>query len=233
MALQVIGAGLGRTGTFSLKFALEILGFDPCFHMAEIWANLDRQLPLWLDVIDGRPRWDEIFDGYAATVDYPGCTYWRELLARWPEAKVILTTRSPESWFASVNETVFSPSMMKLLGPGPIRSFMDGAVWGDVLERIDDRDFMADYFTRRNQEVIDSVPPEQLLVFQVKDGWEPLCRFLGVPVPAIPFPRTNSREEIIERITRDQAQAGSPQEFVANARRFLQTQRAAAFGATA
>ena len=233
MALKVIGAGLGRTGTFSLKFALEILGYDPCHHMAEVWANLDRQLPLWLDVVAGKPEWDAVYDGYVAAVDYPGCTFWRELLAHWPDAKVILTTRSPESWFASVNETIFSAAMERMLAPGPIRTFMDGAVWGEVLGHLEDRDWVVQYFQRRNQEIIDAIPPEQLLVFEVKDGWEPLCRFLDKEVPAIPFPRTNSREEIIERIARDQIQARSPQEFVENARQFLQSQRAAAFGATA
>src|SRR5205085_6684689 len=103
MGLQVIGAGLGRTGTMSLKLALEHLGFGPCYHMAEVLVQARRNLPLWLDVIHGKPDWDEVFAGFGASADYPACTYWRELAARYPEAKVILTLRDADDWFDSVN----------------------------------------------------------------------------------------------------------------------------------
>ena len=111
MPLKVIGAGLGRTATFSLKFALEHLGLGPCYHMSEVLAAARRNVPLWLNVIKGRPDWDSIFDGYQSTSDYPACSYWRELADYYPNAKVVLTTRDADSWFDSVSETIFSDQM--------------------------------------------------------------------------------------------------------------------------
>ncbi|MGZ3195848.1 MAG: sulfotransferase family protein [Croceibacterium sp.] len=212
MTMQVIGAGLGRTGTMSLKFALEHLGFGPCYHMIEFMAHIPDHLPLWLDVIEGRPNWDAVFDGYVSTVDYPGCTYWRELVAKWPEAKVILTLRDPDSWFESANEKVLSSRMRNMLAQTPIERFMNATVNQDFGDRIDDRAFMTDYFRRWNDAVIAEVPADKLLVFQAKDGWEPLCEFLGVPVPPEPYPRVNSREDMNARISQQtrQVQTVSP-----------------------
>ncbi|MGZ3267781.1 MAG: sulfotransferase family protein [Croceibacterium sp.] len=212
MTMQVIGAGLGRTGTMSLKFALEHLGFGPCYHMIEFMAHIPVHLPLWLDVIEGRPNWDAMFDGYASTVDYPGCTYWRELVAKWPEAKVILTLRDPDSWFESANETVLSSRMRNMLADTPIERFMNASVNQDFGDGIDDRAFMIDYFRRWNDAVIAEVPADKLLMFQAKDGWEPLCEFLGVPVPPEPYPRVNSREDVNARISQQtrQVQTVSP-----------------------
>jgi len=198
--MKVIGAGLGRTGTMSLKFALEHIGHGPCYHMIEFMAHIPEHLPLWQRVIEGRPDWDAAFDGYVSTVDYPGCTYWRELVAKWPEAKVILTLRDPDSWFDSANETVLSPRMRNMLAQSPIQAFMEATVSEDFGERIDDRAFMTDYFRRWNEAVIAEVPEDKLLVFQAKDGWEPLCEFLGVPVPPEPYPRVNSRESMNQRV---------------------------------
>jgi hypothetical protein len=212
LSLKVIGAGLGRTGTMSLKFALEHVGFGPCYHMIEFMAHVPDHLPKWLDVIDGKPDWEAVFGGYVSTVDYPGCTYWRELVAKWPEAKVILTTRDPDAWFESANETVLSPRMRNMLGQSPIRRFMDATVNEDFGEHIEDRAFMTDYFRRWNEDVIASVPADKLLVFQAKDGWQPLCQFLGVPVPPEPYPRVNSREDMHRRVAEglQQAQSGPP-----------------------
>jgi hypothetical protein len=61
----------------------------------------------------GNPQWDAIFDGYRSSTDYPGCMFWRELIAKYPEAKVILTTREPDKWFESVTATVFSPNIAR------------------------------------------------------------------------------------------------------------------------
>ncbi|MGZ3271773.1 MAG: sulfotransferase family protein [Croceibacterium sp.] len=212
MTMQVIGAGLGRTGTMSLKFALEHLGFGPCYHMIEFMAHIPDHLPLWLDVIEGRPNWAAVFDGYVSTVDYPGCTYWRELVAKWPEAKVILTLRDPDSWFESANETVLSSRMRNMLADTPIERFMNASVNQDFGDGIDDRAFMIDYFRRWNDAVIAEVPADKLLMFQAKDGWEPLCEFLGVPVPPEPYPRVNSREDVNARISQQtrQVQTVSP-----------------------
>lgn len=197
--MKVIGAGLGRTGTLSLKFALEHIGFGPCYHMVEFFAHLPAHLPLWLDAIEGRPDWDALFAGYASSVDYPGCTYWRELVAHWPEAKVILTVRDPDSWFESASTTVLSQRSRAMLEDAPVKRFFDATVHGDFGDRTDDREFMTDYFRRWNEAVIAEVPPEKLLVFEAKDGWEPLCAFLGVPVPPEPYPRVNSREDMQAR----------------------------------
>lgn len=196
MALKVIGAGLGRTATFSLKFALEHIGFGPCFHMSEVFAQGRRNVPLWLDVVDGKPDWDVVFEGFQSTSDYPACTYWRELAAYYPDAKVVLTVRDADSWFDSVSETIFSQRMLGSLVGTPLEAMMQGAVLHAFGGKTADRAFMTDWFTRRNQEVIDSIPPERLLVFHPRDGWAPLCKFLGVPVPAEPFPRVNSRDEL-------------------------------------
>ena len=196
MALAVIGAGLGRTATFSLKFALEHLGFGPCYHMSEVFAGARRNVPLWLDAIDGRPDWDAIFEGFHSTTDYPACTYWRELAEHYPRAKVILTVRDPDTWFDSVSETIFSDGMQASLRGSPTGDMMQGVIFDAFGERLRDRDFMTEWFIRRNREVIDALPPERLLVFSPKEGWEPLCGFLGVPVPNEPFPRINSRDEL-------------------------------------
>lgn len=207
MALQVIGAGLGRTGTMSLKAALEKLGIGNCHHMLEVFANLDR-LPLWLQAARGKADWDAIFDGYGACVDYPSCTYWREIADHWPDASILLSTRDPESWFDSVSETIFSPAILEMLLASPLADFFRTSVLADFGDRIGDRGFMTDYFRRWNADVIASVPPGRLLVFEAKQGWEPLCAFLGVPVPDEPFPRVNSREEMAAGLGDRHAEGG-------------------------
>jgi hypothetical protein len=239
MALKVIGAGLGRTGTLSLKFALEYLGFGPCHHMAEVWANAADQLPKWLAAVAGQPDWEAIFDGYASAVDYPACTWWRELADLYPEAKIILSVRGADSWFDSVTSTVFSPALMTNLAQGPVKTFLDGAVLADFGDRITDRAFMTDYFEKRTAAVIAQVPPERLLVFEAKQGWEPLCAFLGVPVPSIPYPRVNSREEMLERLAgqgagdREPAPPPGPEQMMAMAKAHLAQQRASVFAGEA
>lgn len=200
MSLKVIGAGLGRTGTMSLKVAIEQLGFGPCYHMIDVWAQMPRSLELWEAAARGEPDWEAIFSGYASTVDYPGCTFWRELMVRYPEAKVVLSTRSPESWFDSVSTTIFGPQSRRTIANVGAQTFFDGSVLaGFDQERMDDRAYMTDIFERWNAAVTEEVPPDRLLVFEAKQGWQPLCAFLGVPVPDSPYPRVNSREEMQQR----------------------------------
>lgn len=238
MTLKVIGAGLGRTGTMSLKFALEHLGFGPCHHMAEVFCNATDQLPKWLDVVNGRPDWEAVFDGFESAVDYPSCTYWRELADKYPEAKIILSVRDPESWFDSVSETIFSDAMLGRLAHGPFKTFFDGAVIGDFGDRIGEKAFMADYFKRWNDSVIAAAPPERLLVFEAKQGWAPLCAFLGVPVPDTSYPRVNSKDEMSERMSNVEERAAQasadvppgPELMMAMAKRHLEHQRERAFG---
>jgi len=236
MALEVIGAGLGRTGTLSLKLALEHLGLGPCYHMSEMLAQMRSHLPLWIESIKGNPQWDAIFAGYRSSTDYPGCMVWRELVARYPEAKVILTTRDSDKWFDSVSATIYSePHRARFEGNPLMKEFFELSVFGDLGDRLGDRVRMVEYFNAWNQAVIDEVPADNLLVYAPGDGWEPLCAFLGVPVPTEPYPRVNSREEMTERTGELDEHAGPPppEVFEAMVRGYLDDLRLKAFGATA
>ena len=196
MALEVIGAGPGRTATFSMKFALEHLGLGPCYHMAEVFAGARRNIPLWQEVADGHPDWDAIFHGYRSVTDNPACVYWRELAEYYPGAKVVLTVRDAHAWFESCIETINSPRMLASLDGSPVRRMLEGTYLRQFGDKVADRAFMTEWYERYNQDVVDTIAPERLLVFHPKEGWEPLCAFLGIEVPAEPFPRVNSREEL-------------------------------------
>ncbi|KPL48200.1 hypothetical protein XAXN_15275 [Xanthomonas axonopodis] len=195
MSLQLIGAGLGRTGTLSLKLALERLGVGRCYHAMELAANLRQDLQHWEAAIDGHPDWDALFAGYAATTDYPGCCFWEELSAHFPHAKVILTVRDPDAWFDSVSATIFSGdgSVPSLFGAHGQR--VSHFLRRDIQAHLGDRAFMTDYFRRWNQSVIERVPPSRLLVLDADADahWERLCTFLDLPVPALPYPRVHAR----------------------------------------
>jgi|WetSurMetagenome_2_1015567.scaffolds.fasta_scaffold147538_2 hypothetical protein len=195
MALKIIGAGYPRTGTSSLKLALEQLGFGPCHHMREIIMN-PSSAGLWVRAAEGHPDWEAIFDGYSSCTDAPACTFWRELVDYYPSAKVILSVRDPEAWFESTQATVFSEKMLGMQRGGPLQAFFDKVVSIEFGEHIHDRDFMLAQFERRRREVIEAIPGDKLLVYDVREGWGPLCAFLGVPVPETPFPHSNSREEM-------------------------------------
>jgi len=194
MALKVIGAGLGRTGTASLKVALEQLGFNKCYHMGEVLSDMKR-VPLWVEADKRNPDWDTIFEGYSAAVDYPSCSFWREQLDYYPDAKVILSIRNAEGWFESVNGTIMSPDVNEWLKNSPLKEFFERCVWKDYEKYILDRDFMVNYFNKRTEAIKAQIPADKLLVFNVREGWAPLCEFLEVDVPSMEFPRVNSREE--------------------------------------
>ena len=229
MALEVIGAGLGRTATFSLKFALEHLGFGPCYHMSEVFAGARRNVPLWLEAVQGKPNWDAIFAGFKSTTDYPACTYWRELAGYYPNAKVILTVRDADSWFDSVSETIFSEQMQGSLAGTPVEAMMAGVIFDAFDGRVKDRAFMISWFKRRNQQVIDALPRERVLVFAPKEGWKPLCAFLGVPEPDAPFPRVNSRDEIREELSQQRMRPPDPETGERLAREYIDALKAKAF----
>jgi hypothetical protein len=195
MTIEVIGAGFGRTGTASLKLALEQLGFGPAYHMGELIGDIERNVPLWERVAEGAPEWDSIFEGYRSTTDFPACTYWREMMAYYPEAPVILTVRDPESWFDSVYETILSPAFVQHTLDGPFGAMFRGNVYCHFGDGIHDRAHMVDAFERHVDAVREGVPDDRLLVFEAKDGWGPLCDFLDVSVPDEPYPRVNSRAE--------------------------------------
>jgi hypothetical protein len=175
-----------------------MIGFGPCYHMVEV-SHHPEHVPLWDAAADGRAvDWDAIFDGYRAAVDWPVCRFYRPLMERYPHAKVILTVRDPEAWYRSVQNTIHyrdpddSPD-----GASPMQRMIDHVIWEGTFEgRMDDKAHALAVFDRHVQEVEATVPPERLLVYEAKDGWEPLCRFLGVPVPVdTPFPYLNTTAE--------------------------------------
>lgn len=198
MTLQVIGAGFGRTGTNSLQIALERLGFAPCHHMFVVVEDPERRLPPWEALARGEtPDWRAVFADFRAQVDWPGAAVWRELAAAFPEAKVILTVRDPESWWRSVEATILPFVLGRVETSDPLRlrrmamarEVIDRRVFGG---RMAEKDHALAVFARHVEEVKAALPPERLLVFEVREGWGPLCAFLGRPVPEGPFPRENS-----------------------------------------
>lgn len=190
MPLDVIGAGLGRTGTLSLKLALEQLGLGPCYHMLEVRAAPER-LEHWNRIAAGeKVDWEEVFAGFRSTVDWPACNYWRELMARYPDAKVILSLRDPDAWFRSTQATIFSDAVQSGAPPSVVKILTDV-----VGKDLGDRESCIAAFERHNASVKAGVPAGRLLVFDAKQGWEPLCAFLGVPVPDAPFPAVNTTEQ--------------------------------------
>src|SRR5262249_28634169 len=140
MPLKLIGAGWGRTATLSLKVAIEQLGFGPCHHMTEVMMNPE-SVAHWIRAADGSPHWETIFDGFSATVDFPGCTFWRELSEFYPQAKVLLSVRDPEKWFESTQATIFSERAVRMLNASPMKEFMEKVTWKAFgAARIHDRD---------------------------------------------------------------------------------------------
>jgi hypothetical protein len=205
MSLAVIGAGLGRTGTLSLKLALEQLGLGPCYHMKEVFEHLDAHVPLWRRAAGGDARvWDTVFDGYRSAVDFPAASFYRQLADYYPEAKVVLTMRDPERWYQSFIETIHRP-LSGLLpdhlsdwGKMVRATILDPVFSGDV----SDKDHVIECFKRHNDKVVRTVPSERLLVYEVSQGWAPLCKFLGMGVPETPFPKVNSTQEFKELANR-------------------------------
>lgn len=200
MAVELIGAGFGRTGTLSVKQALETLGLRKCYHMLEAFEHPDH-FDLWAAAQRGEPiDWDALLDGYRATVDWPSCNLWQEQLAHWPEARVLLTTRDPESWYRSVMNTIYPTSMRGYESREPFSVWAYDHIWGPIFDgRLDDRKHAIGVYERHVEHVIRSAPADRLLVFEAREGWEPLCRFLDLPVPEEPFPRANSTEDFLSR----------------------------------
>lgn len=197
MALEVIGPGFGRTGTNSLRRALEQLGFGPCHHMYEISENRDL-LPNWEALARGETvDWDDVFAGYRAQVDWPGARYWRELCAYYPDAKVVLSVREPQGWYNSMEKTIVP--FLNDTGPfndegrerhvAMVKELVGAQSLGG---RWNEREFAIEKFNKQIAEVKAEIAPERLLTFDVREGWEPLCAFLGVDVPDTPFPNTNT-----------------------------------------
>lgn len=204
MGLKVIGAGFGRTGTLSLKLALERLGFGPCYHMIEAYRRPEHLQP-WRDAAAGRPvDWAALFQDYQAAVDWPACNYWEAQLAAFPEAKVILTERDPERWHASIMNTIYSSSVaMRKAAADSADAFAKSfsamiyeVIWDGVFDgRMDDKAHVIGCYLAHNQRVKQQAPADRLLIFDPAAGWPPLCEFLGCPTPDEPYPKVNTTAE--------------------------------------
>jgi hypothetical protein len=198
MPLAVLGAGFGRTGTLSLKRALETLGFAPCYHMIEV-ARHPAHARAWAAAGRGEPTdWQALLGGYAAAVDWPAAAFWRELIACNPGSRVILTVRDGASWYASFRETIVeSTDGLKPPADSPLRTIYELTreliLTGIFDGRYSDEAHARAVYDAHNRAVADSVAPERLLVFDPASGWEPLCAFLDRPVPPEPFPHANTR----------------------------------------
>jgi hypothetical protein len=213
--MKLIGAGLPRTGTLSQKVALEMLGLAPCYHMVNVLANLD-EADHWRRALEGGAPWDQVFDSFQATVDWPGSFFWRELMDYYPDAKLLLSVRDAAAWERSMRDTIFglfySDILMRDLSSA--RGHVDPK-WRGYLEMMEGMwhqsgliadgastttESMQSAMERFNEEVKATVPAERLLVWSVSDGWEPLCEFLELPVPDTPFPHLNDSKEFVERV---------------------------------
>lgn len=201
MTLEVIGSGLGRTGTKSLQTALNMLGVGPCYHMIEVFQDKERAMPQWIAASLGNPDWGAVFEGYRSSVDYPGAAYWRELADYYPKAKLIHTVRDPQAWVDSTQATIFRP------GGVAMSAFAAGGMMGDFFAsftreltgHLHDREWLVDYFRRHTEAVKAAIPSDRLLIYEAGQGWGPLCEFLGRPVPEDPYPLENTRAEFIAR----------------------------------
>ncbi len=216
MALQVIGTGQARTGTTSLKTALELLGFGKCYHMIELMNHPDQLIYFEKAERGEEVNWEELFQGYHSACDMPVIRYYKQLIEKYPEAKVIHTTRDPEAWFKSMTQTIFWA-----INPSPVRiiSLMIRIPFSSTLRKrlrilkyngrmvneffghdMKNKESVISSFNEYNKQVLNTIPKDKLLIYDVKSGWDPLCHFLNVPVPAIPFPKVNTKDEFVHNV---------------------------------
>jgi hypothetical protein len=213
--MRLIGAGLPRTGTLSQKVGLEMLGLTPCYHMVNVLMNLD-EAQVWRRALDGEAPWDEVFEGFQATVDWPGSFFYKELVEAFPDAKVFLSVRDADTWERSMRDTIWGLFYGDVLirDLASARARVDSK-WRGYLEMMQEMwqqsglidagadttsESMRSAMERFNEEVQQNVPADRLLVWSASDGWEPLCEFLELPVPDTPFPHLNDSKEFGERI---------------------------------
>jgi hypothetical protein len=213
--MRLIGAGLPRTCTLTQKLALERLGLTPCYHWVNVIADLD-QVELWDRAIDGEAIWDRVFADQQATVDWPGGYFYRELIDAYPDAKVLLSVRDPQAWERSFRQTIWTMSHGRTLMPllARARAEIDPR-WRRYLELVDrmfwgpqgtfaaghaEPSQLIEQMLRHNADVERVVPAERLLVWEVTDGWQPLCDFLELDVPDEPLPHANDRDTFLERV---------------------------------
>jgi hypothetical protein len=198
--IQVVGAGVGRTGTHSLKLALEQLLGAPCHHMVEMFGQPD-QIAGWTDAIEGRPvDWPTLLEQYGAIVDWPGGSFWPELSGAFPDALVLLSVRDPEAWYRSASSTIFLAFDKMPPELAPWMTSVKEMMHERFSDALDDPTAMMDAFERHNDAVRRGIPASRLLEWTPDDGWEPICDRLGLPVPAEPFPVTNTTAEFREML---------------------------------
>jgi hypothetical protein len=199
MSLRVVGAGVGRTGTLSLKVALEKLLGAPCYHMMEVFTHPDHAKQ-WAAAGRGQKvDWDGLLSGFAAAVDWPASAFWFELAQANPDAIILLSTRdSAETWWGSANDTILG--RMPQAPPGDWKDMIDVMMRERFTSNYKDRDAAVAAYEKHNADVRRRAPKNRLLEYQPGDGWEPLCRALGVPVPNEPYPHTNTRQEFHQRL---------------------------------
>ena len=198
MTLQVVGAGVGRTGTHSLKVALEQLLGGPCYHMIETFGRPD-DIPVWHAAVNGEmPNWNEFLSEYRTAVDWPACAFWRELVAENPDAVVLLSSRDTAGWWKSANNTIFQ--VIDRPNPPDDIAAAQMAMARDMLAKRftpnwqDETEAKLAY-ERHNADVRASVPADRLIDWHPGDGWAPICRVLDLPVPSEPFPHLNSTDD--------------------------------------
>ena len=205
MPLDVVGAGFGRTGTNSLKIALEMLGFGPCHHMFEV-RDRPEQIRFWAAAARGeRNDWDTVFQDFRSAVDWPSTYFWREIAAHYPLAPVILSVRPEQAWVKSIQATIYESLRSRHQRTDPLAREQGEMVYDIVerrtfSERLGDPDHALAVYRAHIADVKATIAPARLLVYDVSEGWGPLCRHLGVPVPGVPFPRTNSTDEFRARL---------------------------------
>lgn len=203
MGLKIIGAGYGRTGTTSLKAALEMLGFTRCYHMIEVHRD-PSHVERWREAGHGASiDWEALFEGYAAAVDWPSCNFWQSQLEAFPEAKVILSEREPDRWYDSVMNTIYPASRAMLQSESQrmreAGEMSDELIWQGIFDgRMEDKQYAIGRYLAHNDRVRREAPRERLLVFDPSQGWAPLCDFLALPVPDEDFPKVNTREQFAD-----------------------------------
>ncbi|MFB7655120.1 MULTISPECIES: sulfotransferase family protein [unclassified Streptomyces] len=217
--LKLINAGLGRTGTTSLKTALDRLGLGPCFHMFDIVGDIGR-LQQWERIVcDGEsPDWTAVFDGYASAADGPCALYYRQISQAFPDARTVLTVRDPDSWYRSTHDTLYQFALRSMANPPEPGSpqarlfrITNTMVWDGLFGgRFADKDHAVDVYHRHNEEVVRTLGADNVLVYDVRQGWEPLCDFLGVDTPREAFPRTNDTASMRQRVARAAGAAAAP-----------------------
>ena len=203
--MKVLGAGFGRTGTMSLKIALEKLGIGPCYHMREVISH-PSHIKIWYDISRGEhPNWDRLFSGFNSAVDIPVCLFYEELVNKFPDAKFILTLRDFDTWYKSTANTIYKvPTML----PGwfkrvvyPIRMFIEMQViliWvGLFKNNFSDRESTELVYNEHIESVKKTISADKLLIYRINEGWGPLCEFLNVEKPETPFPKVNDTAEML------------------------------------